>query len=781
MFFRSLSRRHAAPEARLALIDRPAPSSSCERVSLTAAGSGRFNGSRAHRADRSAAGNGVDARPAFTVAPIARAIAWMPLLALWGCPVARAQSEPSAPPEALPSVEVVGRSSSGRYHAADAAGAKTELPLRELPQSVRVMTRQAMDDLGATRLDDLLDYVGGVSRQNNFGGLWDNIAIRGLAGNENTGMATLLNGFGSNRGFNAPRDLAGVERIEFLKGPAAALYGSSEPGGTLNVVSKAPLWSSGHSLEAYAGSFGQRRFALDSTGPLGERVAVRLNLATEDRDGFRDHVGSKRRVAAPAFTWRLTPSTELDYRGEWLRHATPLDRGVVAVDGRLGAIPRERFLGEPADGDVTVRNSNHQLSLQHEWNADWRSRVALSHRTTGIEGYSTEATALRADGLLTRQRRYRDYDSEDTALQAELQGKLRTGAISHELLVGVETFRFRMDTRMLRANPTEAAPYAIDIHHPLYGQPQPTPRPNTDTLERQRDTAVYLQDAVSLGRHWRVVGGLRWDHYRQSLMNRLTGRETRQSPSEVAPRVGVSWLPSPVWTIYASAGRSFRPNTGVDAAGQAFDPEHGRALELGGKWESAGGRAGATVALFDVRKSDVLTADPANPGFSMAAGEVRSRGLELDGAGWLSAHWRVNASLVVNQAEVLRDQTLAVGGRLLNVPRVNGSLLAVYEGRFSGANGAGQGFGVGGGVTHTGRRLGQARTQAEVAAGTAAFELPSYTTAKLVAFWKASPTVRVSLDVDNLFDTTYYTSSYSRVWVAPGSSRSVSLGLQVKL
>ncbi|MDB5877888.1 MAG: TonB-dependent siderophore receptor, partial [Variovorax sp.] len=138
----------------------------------------------------------------------------------------------------LSTVEVVGRTESGAYQADEASGAKTDLPLRELPQSVRIVTRQAIDDLGATRLDDVLDYVGGVSRQNNFGGLWDNISIRGLPGNENTGMATLFNGFSSNRGFNAPRDLAGVERIEFLKGPAAALYGSSEPGGTLNIVSK---------------------------------------------------------------------------------------------------------------------------------------------------------------------------------------------------------------------------------------------------------------------------------------------------------------------------------------------------------------------------------------------------------------------------------------------------------------------------------------------------------------------------------------------------------------
>ena len=302
----------------------------------------------------------------------------------------------------LSTVEVVGRTESGAYQADEAAGAKTDLPLRELPQSVRVITRQAIDDLGATKLDDVLDHVGGVSRQNNFGGLWDNISIRGLPGNENTGMATLFNGFSSHRGFNAPRDLAGVERIEFLKGPAAALYGSSEPGGTLNIVSKRPQWTPAHAVEGYLGSHGLKRGAFDSTGPLGERFAYRLNVAVEDRDSFRDTVTTRRQVLAPAFTWKLGRDTVLDYVGEYLRHETPLDRGVVAVNGRLGAISRRTFLGEPGDGPMTVTNQTHQFVLAHEWSPAWRSRVGLSYRESSIEGFSTEASALRADGSLTR-------------------------------------------------------------------------------------------------------------------------------------------------------------------------------------------------------------------------------------------------------------------------------------------------------------------------------------------------------------------------------------------
>lgn len=704
--------------------------------------------------------------------PLAFAVA-----ALFAGP-AVAQSSGAGPEAAqLSTVEVVGRTESGAYHADEAAGAKTDLPLRELPQSVRVVSRQAIDDLGATRLDDVLDYVGGVSRQNNFGGLWDNFAIRGLPGNENTGMATLLNGFSSNRGFNAPRDLAGVERIEFLKGTAAALYGSSEPGGTLNIVSKRPLWKAAHSVEGYLGSHGLKRGAFDSTGPIGENFAYRLNVAVEDRESFRDHVSARREVIAPAFTWKLGRDTVLEYSGEFLRHATPLDRGVVTVGNRLGAIPRSRFLGEPADGDVTVENQTHQFILSHEWNSAWRSRLGLSYRNTSLNGFSTEASALGANNAtLTRQRRFRDFDSNDIALQAELQGTIRTGAVEHELLFGLESFRFSMDSIMLRANPTAARPYAIDIYNPVYGQLQPVPGRNTDTLEHQRNTAFYMQDAIKLAPEWRLVAGVRVDNYRQSLENRVAGTTARQDPSSTSPRIGLSWLPTPQWTFYANAGRSFRPNVGSDVAAQGFEPETGRALELGTKWESTDRRMGATAALFDIRKRNVLTSDPVNAGYSTAAGEILSRGFEFDFAGQLTTNWRLNASLVLNDVEITKDNTLAIGGRLLNVPRVNGSVLAVYENAF--ANG--QRYGIGGGVTHVGKRLGQARTQADAKAATPSFELPSYTTAKLVAYWRINSALRVTLDVDNLFDSTYYASSYSRLWVTPGTARTITVGLQAK-
>lgn len=708
-------------------------------------------------------------------------VALSPVLGLCVAPSFAQTSSASTDAVDLDAVQVIGRRDSGAYHADETSASKTHLELRKLPQSVRVMTRQVIDDLGATRLDSTLDYVGGVSRQNGFGGLWDNFAIRGLPGNENTGSSTLLNGLAGNRGYNAPRDTANIERIEFLKGPAAALYGSGEPGGTLNIVTKLPQWRRGTALEAYVGSHDSYRLALDTTGPISADFAYRLNAVTEEKESFRDHVATRRRFLAPALTWRIGDDTTLNYNGEWLKHEAPMDRGIVVVDRRLDAVPRSRFLGEPGDGDITVQNQNHQAVLDHVFSDTWSGRIAASYRKGTLEGFSTEPTSVRSDGrTLWRQRRWRDYRSEDMALQAELRGDLRAGAWRHDVLVGMEAFDFTQDQIMRRFRPTEATPYALDLFAPVYGQAAPTLLPFVDTREIQRSTAMYLQDAIGLGECWTLLLGLRQDRYRQSLDDRRTSGRFVQEPSRTSPRVGLSFAPDEQWSLYFNAGRSFRPNNAADVwygTGTTATPapESGRALELGGKWQAPDGGLGATLALFDIVKENVLTGDPANPGNQIAAGRVRSRGAEVDFSGQLGEHWRLNGSLSWNDVEVLRDNILHVGGSLINVPRINSSLLAVHERKLY----DGGLWGIGGGVTYTGDRLGEAYTQAQADAGIPSFELPGYTVAKLVAYWRIDPTLRLSLDVDNLFDRTYYTSSVAATpWVAVGNARTVSLGAQ---
>lgn len=169
------------------------------------------------------------------------------------------------------------------YKTKSFSATKTETPIRETAQSVQIMTREVIEDLNAVSIDETLNYVSGISHQNNFGGMWNNFSIRGFAGHENTGMSLLKNGFSDNRGYNAPRDTANIESIEFLKGPSASLYGNSEPGGTINIVTKQPKFTSEQEIETTVGSNDFYRMATDLTGPINDKIAYRLNVAAEKK------------------------------------------------------------------------------------------------------------------------------------------------------------------------------------------------------------------------------------------------------------------------------------------------------------------------------------------------------------------------------------------------------------------------------------------------------------------------------------------------------------------
>jgi len=175
----------------------------------------------------------------------------------------------------------------------------------------------------------------------------------------------------------------------------------------------------------------------------------------------------------------------------------------------------------------------------------------------------------------------------------------------------------------------------------------------------------------------------------------------------------------------------------------------------------------ATMAVFDIRKSNVLTRSPTNANFNVAAGQARSRGIEADVAGQLDAHWRLTGNLAYTDTEVTRDNNPAMlGRRLANIPRVSGGLFAIREDRlFDGR------YGIGGGVVHVGERTGNA---------TDTYRLPAYTTVRLTAYWQVNPRVRVTLDVNNLFDKTFYVASWNNLTVLPGLGRQVVAGLQAK-
>lgn len=687
---------------------------------------------------------------------------WLVACLISNLSLAQESAEPD-PGQVLPQVTVAGDRSAGLYNPTHSSGAtRTDTPLREVPQAVRVMTQQQIEDIGALRLADTVDYVSGISRLNDFGGTWDNFGIRGFS---STDMGFLVNGFPGSRGYNPPRDTATVERFEFLKGPASAVYGSSEPGGTINIVTKKPKFATHNVAEVSLGSRGLRRATLDSTGALSSSVAYRVNAMVEEGDTRSTLLHAKRHLIAPALTWLVDGATTVNYEAEFLRADTPLDRGVINVRGVLGTLPRERVLNEPADGNMYLTSNTHQLTLDRVLSDHWRAKLGASYKESTFDGRYTEATSLAADNrTLNRQATWRQLPSRDTSVQGELEGKFDTGGIGHDVLFGAEASALFMNTEILRSG----ANYPLDIYNPVYGAAAPALTTRTSSSdERQRVKALFAQDQISLSPQWKLLAGLRWDQYKQHVTNRVAKTDAAQQQDAVSPRAGVTYLPNGWSSWYVSAGKSFRGNSGTDISGKAFDPQHSTAYEAGLKLQTLDERLGANFAVFDITKTNVLTSSDV-PGYSVAAGEVKSSGFEADSFGQIDDSWRVTANFSWIDARVSKDKTLAVGTRLMNVAKTSAGVLLIRETALE----RGGRWGVGGGANYVGNRSGNTADT---------YSLPAYTTAKLLGYWQINKTTRLSVDVNNLFNRAYYSNSWGNLYVVPGAERSVVTRLKVEL
>lgn len=645
------------------------------------------------------------------------------------------------------------------YHGLTVAGAtKTDAQPLDLPQSTRTLEADLLRDAGVTNLAGALELASGIARQSDLGGLWDSYAMRGFTGDPNFGSDYMVNGFSSSRGYNGRRDVAGTQSIEILKGPASALYGRGEPGGTVNIVTKKPRFAPQYGINVALASHGTRRAVADLTGPLSNSVAYRVNAAHQQGGSFRDVVHTERTYIAPSILWHAGEDTTVSYEIEATRQRTPFDRGVVAVPGRL---PVSRFLGEPADGPVIVQSVGQQLFVQHALAEGWSVQGGASYRDSGLAGASTEASDLAADGrTLRRQRRQRDFAAIDRSARVELLGRLA----HHAVLVGVDTYRFDDRRVQLRRNPSAANPYALDIFAPVYGGVAAPLALSIDTLEHQRATGLYVQDQLDLAPHWKALVGVRHDRYRQTVINHRTAAVNRQRLGATSPRAGVVYQPAATVALYASTARGFRPNSGIGIDNQAFPAEESRADEVGAKLDTPGGLAG-TLAVYRIRKNNVLTTNPVNTDYSIPAGEVASRGVELDVSGRLRRDLKLAASYAYTDARVTRgDTTLRTGSRVPNVPRHSANVLLVAgDARAS----------AGAGLMYVGERCGDVAASSD-------FRLPGYTTARLMAAYAPDKRWRIALDVDNLFDRRYYASAYSRLWVAPGSTRTATATLSYR-
>ncbi|QGT81701.1 TonB-dependent siderophore receptor [Pseudomonas coronafaciens] len=645
-----------------------------------------------------------------------------------------------------------------------ATATKTDTALQDIPQSISVVPASVLKDLGSNSVERALEFAGGVSKQNNFGGLTlYEYSIRGFTTSE-----FYKDGFSANRGYPATPDAANIERIEVLKGPAASLYGRGDPGGTVNIVTKKPQREAFTTLQTSAGSWDRYRTALDVNTPLDEegKLLSRVNLAVEDNNSFRDHVESKRVFVAPSISWQLNPDTSLLVETEFVRQKSTFDRGVVAPNNKWSGVSRSTFLGEP-DDDIDNDNNMVQFALDHQLNDVWSLRLASHYKQGEMSGFASEARPLNPDGR-TVNRRYRERDNNwhDSITQLELHGHFDALGLEHEVLIGTEYENYRKNERVTNIG---GSAYAIDIYNPVYGQPKPNGvRSGTDFYEHIESRALNLQDQIVFTDKLRGMIGARYEHFDQQVDDFITKTNPDQRHDAFTQRAGLLYQLTPQVGVFANASTSFKPNNGLDAASKTFDPEEGVGYEAGIKSELFDNRLSTTLAAFHIEKENVLALDPGTD-TNRAVGKARSQGFDLQFTGQVSEAMRVIGAFAYIDAEVTKgDRAIPTGSRILGVAKHSGSLLSVYEFQ----EGLLRGSDIGAAYTYVGDRSGQSGT---------GFELPAYQTVDLLAHYKASDNVTVGLNLNNIFDEKYYERSFSNYWVAPGEPRNFTVSLTLGL
>lgn len=684
--------------------------------------------------------------------------------------------------ESLPAVTVTAAKDKDGYVAAtSASGTKTEMALRDVPQTINVVPAAVIRDQNAMSIQDIMKNIPGVGLSTGDGQR-DQVFIRGFTAIGDQ----FVDGFRDDALYF--RDLSNVERLEVIKGPAAVLYGRGSSGGLVNRITKKP----GEDITDVALSLTNtkgRRGEVD-VGRVGETVDWRFTGAREVSDSYRDQQFINRTALAPSAAIRLSSATKLLLQGEYLEDRRLTDFGIPSYQGRPVAVDAGTYYGAANARDADFSQSrvvSTAATLTHKFSDSLSLRNAfryydyhLDRNNTNISGNVNEVKGTMSLGHAKLNR-----DESGWFNQTELTQKLLTGSLRHEVLYGAEFGKQNKDASSWASTVVATN---VSIFHPVL------PQVNRGKLGARSDTfgtydtaAAYVQDAISLSDEWKALAGLRYDRYKQQsrLANALgvTTADLSRTDSAYSPRAGLVWQPSAVQSYYASWSRSFQPsgeNFALAANNADLAPETTRNTEVGAKYDLWGGRANATVSLFRLERDNIKTSDPITNRI-VPVGTQRTDGLELTFNADLHDGWKMMAGYAYLDATI--TDSIAVD-RSVNAPGTTTASSVAIKGKratLTARNTAnlwltkdlGHGFTVGGGANAVGSRYANPGNTVV---------LPGYVTADAMAAYRTGR-YEVQLNVNNIGDTRYIVSGHgsSPNLSLPGAPRNVALTLRYSL
>lgn len=613
-----------------------------------------------------------------------------------------------------------------------ATATKTATPIIETPQSISVVTADQMETLKAQSLADALAYTPGIVMAPGYANSYDVFFSRGFRIQDGTGNiyrdGLRLGGSGWATG---QQEVYGLERVELLKGAASVLFGAAAPGGVLNTVTKRPQQEAFREVKVEGGNYDHFSIAGDINQPISPDLAFRLVGVLRDSDTWVDYVPNDAWYLAPSLAWTPSDRTSLTVMAHVQeRHTSymfPLPVQGTLLSSPYGKIARERFVGEPSWDKQETEQWSVSALLSHEFT----DHVTLRHGTRYLDStndvpfigaYSWDATNPSA-----RDRRAYDniVSTEGVSTDTSLEWKVATGAVRHTLLAGTDYSHYTTHDHWWRGEVAD-----LDLFDPVYGSavgPVTYLGDSGGTISR---IGVYAQDQLKYDRLTLLFSG------RQDWASDTPVGGDERDYRATTGRAGAVYRFDNGFAPFVSVSQSFEPVSGFDGDGKRFEPSRGEQVEGGLRWQNPSETFLASVAVYDLTQTNVVSTDPAT-NKRYQTGEVRSRGFEFEAKGKVAPNWTIITGYAFTDAIITKSlNTAEIGEELRDVPR-HQAMLWVER-----ANLGLDGLTVGAGIQFVGDTKDWKGTWAEVPAFATFDAMIAYEQ----DFW------RLALNGSNLFD-----------------------------
>lgn len=672
--------------------------------------------------------------------------------------------------------EVTITDNANRYIARTTSGSlRLTTPIQELSQNVQVVNQVMLKEQQVISMSDgLVRNVSGLVRNEHWGDMYANISTRGSQ------IQAFRNGFNVVNSYWGPltEDASLIESIEFVKGPAGFMLSNGDPAGLYNVVTKKPTGVTKGEVNFTAGSFDLFRGSLDLDGKLSRngKLLYRVNLAGQNKKSHRANEYNNRYLIAPVVSYQLDDKTKVTLEYNYQR-ADMSNVGSFYVFSPTGyaTLPVD-FTQLPA-GLPGTRIDDHSLylNLQHSFNENWKITAQTARFLYYQRGSSMWPSLVNPDGTMIRNVGIWDAQSEMTMGQVFVNGRVKTGSVTHNILAGLDMANKEyladwsqghdLDDSSITWNQDSTFTYNLfDPQHPNLGVPV-TGYPEFDRTkslsERARAgygyqtmaySSIYVQDEL----------GFFDNKARLTLAGRYTDlKQAYAGPDDKAkhftPRAGLSVSIDNQTAVYALYDQAFVPQTGMLSNGEKVQPITGNNTEAGVKRQWAGGRWSSGLTVYRILKNNELIADPnkaPTSGLSIELGQKVAQGVELDIKGEIVKGFNIIVNYAYTDSRVLKVANgvtaLKEGDVVPGFARHTANAWLTYRVQ----TGALKGFGVNAGASF----LGDRQTYWE-AAPDPNQKIKDYMKLDAGISWEGDK-VRVGLNVFNLLDEYLYSGSY---------------------